>query len=227
MHPVTVRRRLQKGWSLQDAQNTPPQNAAPDLINQRFGRLIVLRRAGIKRYASGRQFAQWLCRCDCGTECVATTNALKFQTSSCGCLKPKATSRRFTTHGHTRKNHERPEYRVWASMKDRCFRPQCKAYPHYGGRGITVCERWRASYQNFINDMGARPDGCELDRIDPNGHYEPSNCRWLTHHEQSLNTRANHLRDVNDNPISWAQAADILAVPVWTLQRYVRRAVRH
>jgi len=80
-------------------------------------------------------------------------------------------------------------YHVWASMKDRCYNKNSKAYPDYGGRGVTVCERWRGSYTLFESDMGDRPEGTSIDRIDNNGNYEPSNCKWSTRQEQQRNQR--------------------------------------
>jgi hypothetical protein len=82
-----------------------------------------------------------------------------------------------------------PTYRSWLHMKERCTNSRCHAYASYGGRGITVCERWSASFENFLADMGKRPDGKTLDRIDNDGNYEPSNCRWATASEQRRNQR--------------------------------------
>lgn len=82
-----------------------------------------------------------------------------------------------------------PEYAVWLSMRSRCFNPKCNRYKYYGGRGIKVCDRWRASFDNFISDMGRRPKGRSIDRIDVNGDYEPSNCRWATQTQQIVNRR--------------------------------------
>lgn len=93
------------------------------------------------------------------------------------------------THGHTMGNVETPEYQSWGSMKARCDNPNRLDYPLYGGRGITVCERWSRSFVAFLEDMGARPLGHTLDRIDPNGNYEPSNCRWATPQQQTKNRR--------------------------------------
>lgn len=91
-------------------------------------------------------------------------------------------------HGHRTKYRKTPTYHSWAKMKTRCNNPHAHNYEYYGGRGITVCERW-SSFKNFLEDMGERPENKTLDRIDPNGNYEPSNCRWATAKEQRVNQR--------------------------------------
>jgi hypothetical protein len=156
-----------------------------DLAGQRFGRLTILTREPRQPGASGQ--AKWLCRCDCGTIKTVRGNALRTgATQSCGCLLHDMLVTRNTTHGLAPREGRPRAYSSWANMVRRCTHTDDPRYPEWGGRGITVCERW-LSFDNFLADMGERPPGMSIDRKDNKGNYEPGNCRWATPHEQQVN----------------------------------------
>src|SRR4051812_49110442 len=136
-----------------------------DLINARFGRLVVI--AHVPH--PNRKKTRWRCVCDCGKETLTTTTRLRIgKTKSCGCLISDASRSRATKHDRSRTN----LYRLWAGMIRRCANPRNDSYPRYGAIGITVCERWR-NFENFLADMGERPPGKSIDRIDNARGYEP------------------------------------------------------
>lgn len=158
---------------------------AQKLLAKQFGRLTVIERVENK----GRN-AAWLCRCECGNELIVTTGELnRGRTQSCGCFRVDIQRERLTTHGHGAPYKKSPTYVSWQSMKTRCYDPNFRNFSYYGGRGIKVCKRWLNSFENFLADMGPRPPGTTLDRINNDGDYKPSNCQWVTRKEQASNRR--------------------------------------
>lgn len=183
-----------------------PGNRLIDISGQRFGSVVAISLSG--RCSDGK--AKWLFVCDCGAAFNANgSKARSGEIKSCPqCSKERVRLSR-VTHGARRT----PEYRIWTHIKSRCLNTKVPEYKHYGGRGITICERWLPSFENFLADMGKRPSGLHsIDRKDTNGNYEPTNCRWATYSEQANNTRANKKVVINGetkNAAEWALGAGL------------------
>lgn len=158
-----------------------------DYTGRRFGMLTVL----AFHSKAKRGLSKWLCRCDCGKEIVAygTNLTRPNHTTSCGCRQAKITAERSTIHGHAKRTAKSKEFITWCSMIHRTTCQSAGNFEHYGGRGITVCDRWRESFENFLTDMGPKPKGLTLERLNVNGNYEPKNCIWASWLVQARNKR--------------------------------------
>ena len=153
-----------------------------DETGNRYGRLLVL--SYHSRSEGKAQHPRFLCKCDCGNEVVVLgTNLRRNHTTSCGCVHKENTRAAKKTHGmrHT------PTYKTWCSMKERCLNSNSKSYEEYGSKGISIYEPWKESFEEFLKDMGVRPEGTSLDRIDPEKDYTPDNCQWADASNQAFN----------------------------------------
>lgn len=165
-----------------------------NLTGQRFGKLVVT------SYSHVDHGTFWHCDCDCGNTCIVKGSHLKEKQKACR----KCAG---ITHGHKRGGKMSGTYKTWSDMIQRCNNANNTGYRNYGGRGIKVCERWH-TFENFLADMGLRPLGKSLDRINVNGNYTPTNCRWATRQEQAENTRFNRWITYDgrtDTQANWAR----------------------
>lgn len=177
-----------------------------DLTGQQFGRLTVLARAGF----DGKTL--WRCSCECGKETIARSPSLRNGTHrSCGCLKTDLQRQRMTKHGSGIKGAETLLYRIWKNMRQRCLNTKHPRYADYGGRGITISDRWH-DFAAFAQDMGEAKEGLTIDRIDVNGPYAPENCRWVDYKVQMKNKRNNVWVDVQGQRMVREDARKLLGV---------------
>jgi hypothetical protein len=167
-----------------------------DLVGKRYGRLTVRER----RANSPAGKTRWLVGCDCGnTRIVIGSELTSGHTASCGCIVRQ--------HGDAAHGKPSPEWKAWRAMRERCGKPQHKAYARYGGRGISVCDRW-SIYENFLADMGRRTSPKHsLDRINNDGNYEPGNCRWATNTQQSTNRSSSQFLTLDGKRMTMSQWA--------------------
>ncbi len=189
-------------------------------LGEKFHRLVALSAAGSVRGAR-----MWLCRCDCGTELlVKGSSLLSGNTKSCGCYAREVTARIKYTDGKS----QIPEARIWRAMINRCHSPTSPSFWYYGARGITVCDDWRATFAAFYRDMGPRPEGMTLERIDNDRGYEPGNCKWATRYDQMQNTRRTRRVTLRGDPISVREAERCLGLNITTIHNLAKRhAISH
>lgn len=155
-----------------------------DITGQRFGKLKVIEKVDKDKYGHTR----WLCECDCGNKKIISGKSLRNgHTQSCGCYHKKQISKLNLKHGKSNLR----IHKIWSNIKQRCFNENNLRYQYYGARGITICNEWKDDFMSFYNwaMMNGYKDNLSIDRIDVNGNYEPSNCRWATQSEQNANTR--------------------------------------
>lgn len=187
------------------------QKLIVDISNQRFGRLIALKPTEYRDY--GR--VMWECKCDCGNIVFVRGSSLRTgNTKSCGCFQIESHRK----HGMYKSR----TYSTWSGMLQRCNNPNSPRYYQYGGKGIVVCERWM-KFENFLTDMGERPEGKTIDRINNDGNYEPSNCRWATPLEQQRNLKTNIQLKFNDETKTVPEIADIVGIKADTLRTRIKR----
>jgi len=186
--------------------------------NDRFGRLTF--KEMIPRSRNGAKYAVFVC--DCGNEKeMVVSNVALGKSKSCGCLSVETTGDRARTHGMT----GTPEYRTWRAIWNRCTNAKLERYPRYGGRGISVCDRWK-SFENFYADMGKRPSAKHsIERDDVDGNYEPRNCRWATKKEQARNTSTNLFVEYRGERKCVSEWCEQTGIPYSTFIQRLRRGL--
>lgn len=187
-----------------------------DIIGKKFGRLTVVKFDHKKKKNDNRHYYNYyLCRCDCGNlKIVERAKLIYLHTQSCGCLHKE----KFKTYKHGLSYHRL--HRIWDKMKYRCYNPKCPRYSDYGGRGIIICDTWKNNFKAFYDwaVLNGYKENLTIDRINVNGNYEPSNCRWVSQKVQSRNTRKNHYITYKGQTYclsDWANKYNILPDTLW------------
>lgn len=200
-------------------------NGFKNIIGEKFGRLTVTglsdKKGGRKRY--------WICECDCGNTVLVRSDNLRSKTTmSCGCFKKEQDKINLAKNHKGYNSQQSRLYHIWQGMRRRCENTSCAEYPEWGGRGITVCDEWSKDYKPFMNwsaSNGYR-DFLSIDRIDVNGNYEPSNCRWVTAKVQANNRRSNINVEYNGEIHNLSQWGVFLGIKQGTLYERYRKGDR-
>ena len=198
------------------------RNKPIDMTGQKYGRLTVVEMVD----ANEHNQRVWSCVCECGNSTNVVGSQLRYgMTKSCGCLAAEFRSQFGTLTNKTHGMANSSIYRIWRSMMDRCYLQTSHAYNRYGGRGITVCERW-SNFENFYADMGSKPNGMSLERTDNDGQYSPENVHWASAKEQSNNRRSNVRYEYGEENLTIAQWAEKAGIPMKTLWSRIKRGVQ-
>lgn len=196
-------------------------NKDRETIGSTFGRLTALSAVESQTKPPGRR--RYLCRCSCGSEVTVDGSSLRNgNTKSCGCLISEGIIERSTKHGFARSCGELPEYSAWSMTRQRCENPNQRDYKYYGGRGIRVCERWK-NFSNFIDDMGPRPPGYTLERVNNDLDYGPENCVWAPRRAQTKNRRITNLLTCWGQTKTFSEWSDITGIAYSTIKARVKR----
>jgi hypothetical protein len=198
-----------------DEIRSVPSKKIKDISGQKFGHITVL---GFVGQDPKTTESMWLCECVCGTKLTRRGGGIRDGgIKSCGCKKAEMIGQGNTKHGDSFSD----TYESWRGMRDRCLNPDNSAWDDYGGRGISICERW-SDYLAFKEDMGERPEGLTIDRINVNGNYEPGNCRWATMKAQSNNRRNNVVLTHDGKTMTLAQWSEFLGVSHGALSKRIK-----
>ena len=193
-----------------------------DLTDKRYNKFIVIK---FHEFRNLKTF--WMCKCDCGKEISVRADSLKEgKIKSCGCwsFEKERYNPSFVLKEiyNIKEASESREYKTWKNIKERCYNKKCKHYHSYGGRDIKVCDKWIENFQAFYEDMGLKPKGKSLDRIDNNGDYSPENCRWATPKEQCNNKRFNVHLTINGETktiTEWSRITGVIFATILTRHR--------
>lgn len=190
-----------------------------DLTGKTFNRLTVLGED------ASRPTSHWRCMCACGKITVCAGRNLKTGTTkSCGCLRAELATERNTTHGYSFRNQHSDTYKVWAGMRKRCNTPSCMAYPYYGGRGIKVCAQWDC-FENFLADMGEKPQGMSIDRINGDGDYTKDNCQWAEKSDQIKNRSSTRYVEAHGKRMTISEWSTETGLTYYTIYLRLRRGM--